>query len=48
MDCRKALGRREFAADREHEARTGEHDANWPDWYAEYMVRERSGEALPE
>jgi hypothetical protein len=20
---------------------------NWPDWYAEYLVREPSGEALP-
>jgi hypothetical protein len=32
----------------EHEARTGEADPNWPDWYAEYMVREQAGEALPE
>jgi len=35
------------AAHGRHEARTGERDANWPDWYAEYMVRERSGEELP-
>jgi catechol 2,3-dioxygenase-like lactoylglutathione lyase family enzyme len=27
----------------EHEKRTGEHDANWPTWYAEYIVREQSG-----
>lgn len=40
--------RRASVAHGEHEARTGEHDANWPDWYAEYMVREQSGEALPE
>jgi catechol 2,3-dioxygenase-like lactoylglutathione lyase family enzyme len=39
--------RRAAAAHGEHEARTGEHDANWPDWYAEYMVREQSGEELP-
>ncbi len=26
---------------------TGERDANWPAWYAEYMVRERSGQELP-
>jgi catechol 2,3-dioxygenase-like lactoylglutathione lyase family enzyme len=32
----------------EHEARTGEADPNWADWYAEYMVREQAGEALPE
>jgi len=31
----------------EHEKRTGEADPNWPDWYAEYMVREQSGAALP-
>jgi catechol 2,3-dioxygenase-like lactoylglutathione lyase family enzyme len=28
----------------EHEARTGKGDPNWPEWYAEYMVREQSGE----
>ena len=32
----------------EHEKRIGGADANWPDWYAEYMVREQSGEKLPE
>jgi catechol 2,3-dioxygenase-like lactoylglutathione lyase family enzyme len=31
-----------------HEARTGKADPNWPDWYAEYMVREQSGEELPQ
>ena len=24
-----------------------QHDANWPDWYAEYMVAEQAGEELP-
>jgi catechol 2,3-dioxygenase-like lactoylglutathione lyase family enzyme len=32
----------------QHEARIGQADPNWPDWYAEYMVREQSGEKLPE
>jgi catechol 2,3-dioxygenase-like lactoylglutathione lyase family enzyme len=32
----------------QHEKRTGQTDTNWPDWYAEYMVREQSGEELPE
>ncbi len=32
----------------QHEKRTGQADPNWPDWYAEYMVREQSGEELPE
>jgi len=32
----------------QHEKRTGQSDANWPDWYAEYMVREQSGEELPQ
>ncbi len=39
--------RRAEAAHGEHEKRTGQADANWPDWYALYMVRERAGEELP-
>jgi catechol 2,3-dioxygenase-like lactoylglutathione lyase family enzyme len=31
-----------------HEAKTGKADPNWPAWYAEYMVREQSGEELPQ
>jgi catechol 2,3-dioxygenase-like lactoylglutathione lyase family enzyme len=45
-DLAEAL-RRAAAAHGEHEARTGEADENWPDWYAEYMVREQAGEELP-
>jgi len=40
--------RRAAAAHGEHEARTGEADENWPDRYAEYMVKEQSGEELPQ
>ena len=39
--------RRAAAAHGEHEKRTGQHDAGWPDWYAEYIVRERAGKELP-
>jgi catechol 2,3-dioxygenase-like lactoylglutathione lyase family enzyme len=39
--------RRAEVAHGEHEKRTGEHDANWPDWYAQYIVREQAGEPLP-
>jgi catechol 2,3-dioxygenase-like lactoylglutathione lyase family enzyme len=39
--------RRAAAAHGEHEKRTGEHDVGWPDWYAEYIVREQAGEPLP-
>ena len=39
--------RRAEAAHGEHEKRTGQADANWPDWYAEYMVREQAGAELP-
>ena len=40
--------RRAGAAHGEHEKRTGgQYDVNWPDWYAEYMVREQAGEPLP-
>jgi catechol 2,3-dioxygenase-like lactoylglutathione lyase family enzyme len=35
-------------AHEQHENRTGQSDANWPDWYAEYMVREQLGEELPQ
>ena len=40
--------RRAEAAHGEHEKRTGEHDANWPDWYAAYIVAEQSGSELPQ
>ncbi len=40
--------RRASVAHGKHEARTGGYDANWPAWYAEYMVREQAGEELPE
>jgi catechol 2,3-dioxygenase-like lactoylglutathione lyase family enzyme len=39
--------RRAAVAHGEHEKRTGEHDENWPDWYAAYMVAEQSGAQLP-
>jgi catechol 2,3-dioxygenase-like lactoylglutathione lyase family enzyme len=45
-DLSQALRRAE-AAHGQHEARTGQRDQNWPDWYAEYLVREQSGEELP-
>jgi len=38
--------RRAAAAHGEHEKRIGT-DANWPEWYAEYLVAERSGHELP-
>jgi catechol 2,3-dioxygenase-like lactoylglutathione lyase family enzyme len=31
----------------EHEKRIGQRDEEWPVWYAEYMVREQSGQELP-
>lgn len=40
--------RRASVAHGEHEKRTGgQHDENWPDWYAEYMVSEQAGKPLP-
>ena len=39
--------RRAEAAHGEHEKRTGQRDANWPAWYAAYMVAEQSGKELP-
>lgn len=39
--------RRAAIAHGEHEKRTGAHDDNWADWYADYMVREQAGKELP-
>jgi catechol 2,3-dioxygenase-like lactoylglutathione lyase family enzyme len=39
--------RRAAAAHGEHERLTGQHDENWPDWYAEHIVREQAGAPLP-
>jgi catechol 2,3-dioxygenase-like lactoylglutathione lyase family enzyme len=39
--------RRAAAAHGEHEKRTGGHDENWPDWYADYIVGEQAGKPLP-
>jgi catechol 2,3-dioxygenase-like lactoylglutathione lyase family enzyme len=39
--------RRASVAHGEHEKRIGEADANWPDWYAAYMVAEQAGTELP-
>jgi catechol 2,3-dioxygenase-like lactoylglutathione lyase family enzyme len=39
--------RRAAAAHGEHEEQTGNHDAGWPDWYAEYIVNEQAGKPLP-
>jgi catechol 2,3-dioxygenase-like lactoylglutathione lyase family enzyme len=46
-DLSSALRRAEDAHG-EHEKRTGQKDANWPDWYAKYMVAEQAGTELPQ
>jgi catechol 2,3-dioxygenase-like lactoylglutathione lyase family enzyme len=46
-DLASALRRAE-AAHGEHEKRLGQRDANWPEWYAAYMVAEQSGKELPQ
>jgi catechol 2,3-dioxygenase-like lactoylglutathione lyase family enzyme len=43
-----AAFRRAEAAHGEHEKRTGQHDANWADWYAAYIVAEQAGTELPQ
>ena len=40
--------RRAEAAHGGHEKRIGQRDANWPDWYAAYMVAEQSDKELPQ
>ena len=39
--------RRAETAHGEHEKRTGQRDAAWADWYAEYIVAEQGGKPLP-
>jgi catechol 2,3-dioxygenase-like lactoylglutathione lyase family enzyme len=45
-DLESAL-RRASSAHGEHEKRTGQHDDNWPAWYAKYMAAEQAGGELP-
>ena len=47
-DLRQAL-QRAATAHGEHEARNGgKFDEQWPEWYATYMVAERTGQELPQ
>ena len=46
VELAKAMRRAE-AAHGEHEKQTGVRDADWSDWYAEYMVNEQAGKPLP-
>jgi len=46
-DLASAL-RRASEAHGQHEKRIGQADPNWPEWYAEYMVREQAGQAPPQ
>jgi catechol 2,3-dioxygenase-like lactoylglutathione lyase family enzyme len=39
--------RRAETAHGEHEKRSGQRDADWPSWYAEYMINEQTGKPLP-
>jgi catechol 2,3-dioxygenase-like lactoylglutathione lyase family enzyme len=46
-DLASAL-RRAADAHGEHEKREGgKHDDNWPDWYADYLIKEQAGAKLP-
>ncbi len=40
--------RRAAAAHGVHEARIGQRDDNWPDWYASWIVAEQAGTELPQ
>ena len=42
-----AAMRRAEAAHGVHEKKLGHRDENWPEWYADYMVREQAGKDLP-
>jgi catechol 2,3-dioxygenase-like lactoylglutathione lyase family enzyme len=45
-DLATALRRAETAHG-QHEKTTGERDAAWPDWYAQYLINEKSGKPRP-
>jgi catechol 2,3-dioxygenase-like lactoylglutathione lyase family enzyme len=45
-DLAQALRRAE-AAHGEHEKKLGQRDADWPSWYASYMIAEQAGTELP-
>ncbi len=45
-DLAQAIVRAE-EAHAKHEQETGERDAEWPSWYARYMISEQTGEAPP-
>jgi catechol 2,3-dioxygenase-like lactoylglutathione lyase family enzyme len=47
IELAQALRRAE-AAHGQHEKRLGQRDENWPEWYAEYMRREQTGEEFPQ
>jgi hypothetical protein len=45
-DLAEAL-RRAAAAHGRHEEQIGHPDLDWPEWYAQYMVQERTGDSEP-
>lgn len=45
-DLANAMRRAELAHG-EHEKRLGQRDADWPSWYASYMIAEQLGKPLP-
>jgi catechol 2,3-dioxygenase-like lactoylglutathione lyase family enzyme len=45
-DLANAMRRAEIAHG-EHEKKLGQRDADWPSWYAAYMIAEQSGKPLP-
>ena len=47
-DLAGALRRAGVAHGKHEERNGGQYDENWADWYAEYIVREQSGEELPQ
>jgi catechol 2,3-dioxygenase-like lactoylglutathione lyase family enzyme len=46
-DLAQAMRRAEQAHG-EHEKKLGHRDENWPEWYADFIVREQSGQEPPE
>ena len=40
--------RRAAAAHGRHEEQIGHPDPDWPEWYAQYMVQERTGDSQPD
>ena len=46
-DLKSAMWRAALAHGEHEQSNGGKYDENWPEWYAEYIVREQAGKPPP-